>query len=141
MGVAYDGIASALITESEHGIWKAGRRCPDIVLHPRDHAGEIRLYSTVIYGRFCVLSIGTTFNTDGWPKLPIPLARYEILGVDQDGQTPDSEIEERLAFTSPEVCPHEQFLVVVRPDMYVGYAGSKEGAVCYLAKTVLGLGD
>lgn len=140
MGVAFDGINSPLIIESEHGIWQAGRRCPDIVLRATEHTNETRLYSTVKYGQFSVLSVGAALN-EGWPNLPISLARYTIFSADRsEYRVSCGTISGKgLTFESPDVALDERCVAVVRPDMYVGFVGSKAEAISYLSKTVLGL--
>lgn len=133
MGVSYDGTGSALLTESEQGFWKAGRRCPDLVLHQRDCNDEIRLYSTVAYGQFSILSIGGPLN-QRWSNLSVSMARYAVLPADQEANDAGE-----LTFRSPDVQPDEHFVAVVRPDMYIGFVGTEDDAVSYLSKTVIGL--
>lgn len=127
MGVAYDGCGSALITESEHGIWKAGRRCPDILLSkPGNPDGWRRLYSTLAYG-FSIISCGgaiSRLETSGKASIYrlLPLGETDCSGNGQDSCT----------FQASEIHPGEQFVVVVRPDTYIGYVGPEAGASAYL---------
>ena len=128
MGVAYDKTGSALIEESEYGIWKAGKRCPDIEISSGGSADGIRLYSTIVYGQFSIMSIGNPLKQT-WPELPVTLARYTVLPPGQGG---DSSIG--LTFTSTDVRPGERYVAVARPDTYLGYVGSEEGAISYVSR-------
>lgn len=130
MGVAYDETGSALIESSERGIWKAGRRCPDIELLRTESSDAARLYSTIAYGQFSILSIGDSLKHD-WPQYHVALARYTILSGNQEGSSRDG-----LSFTSPDVQPDERLVVVVRPDTYIGYVGTEQGAISYLSKVL-----
>ncbi|KAI1212016.1 FAD binding domain-containing protein [Annulohypoxylon truncatum] len=58
MGVSYDGIGSEIIAESERGIWKAGKRCPDIWVTPIGSNEATRLYSITSYGKYLILFLG-----------------------------------------------------------------------------------
>lgn len=134
MGVAYDGSGSALITESEHGIWKAGRRCPDVVLStPGSPVESRRLYSTLVYG-FSLLSCGGPLEED-WSRLDGEISTYRLLAVGA-GSDLKTETEVSRTFETSEVHPDERFVVVVRPDTYIGYVGTESGAAAYLLQTL-----
>ncbi|KAK8094772.1 hypothetical protein PG997_001457 [Apiospora hydei] len=138
MGVNYDGLDSPLIAASEQGIWKAGKQCPDLELMPcfstRLERGELRLYAmvthTINYGSFLLLDVGTKSHD-----------AYAFYG---GGRVGESAGEGNAGFTKPEleafesevVNPEDSFTVVVRPDMYVGYVGDKEGVMAYLTKVL-----
>ena len=91
------------------------------------------MYSTVSYGQFSILAIGGTLETK-WPDLHVPLARYTITPTDGRDTTIDAA---GLTFTSGEVESNEHFVVVVRPDMYIGYVGGEEEASSYLSNLLI----
>lgn len=136
MGVSYDGMASPLIKESEHGIWKAGHRCPDIVVKPVSGAESTRLYTEISYGKFLVLLIGkhpeSAFDYGSVADL------YHIL-PSNDLSEPSGEAQSQLSvsnrFTADWVKADDSFVVVVRPDMYIGYVtGGDDSWSQYLAE-------
>jgi phenol 2-monooxygenase (NADPH) len=132
MGVAYDGMPSALLAESEQGIWKAGRRCPDIYLNVPRSIESRRLYSSVSYGRFLVISIGglqdTSLRRFQDVTTPFHLFPSNEVPADADEKTFGSDI----------AIPGEKFVVVVRPDMYIGCVGSEAAASAYLSSIFRG---
>ncbi|KXT06106.1 hypothetical protein AC578_1326 [Pseudocercospora eumusae] len=136
MGVAYDECGSPLVTESQNGIWKAGRRCPDIILHS---GSESRwLYSTVTYGQFSVLSCGRPL-TEEWSHFEDISTRYTLLPASSKAADfPSSADGKTLTFVSEDIDPQEQFVVVARPDMYIGYVGTEKQAMEYLSRSVKG---
>ena len=136
MGVAYDGIGSTLVMESERGIWKAGRRCPDITLASSSISQPQRLYETVVYGQFSVLSIGGPLR-ESWPEVSRTTKRYILLPiVDGLHGASNSSGQSTSIFESQDVHGGENFVVVVRPDMYIGCVGSESDAVSYLSQFV-----
>ncbi|KAK7947914.1 uncharacterized protein PG986_008800 [Apiospora aurea] len=160
MGVNYDGLNSPLIAASEQGIWKAGKQCPDLELTPcftsRLESGELRLYAmvthTINYGSFLLLDVGTkshdpyAFYGGGWVRqlikavhlvCPATAAAAREGGASAGEDNAGFIKPELEAFESEVVNPDDSFTVVVRPDMYVGYVGKKEGVMAYLT-TVLG---
>ena len=135
MGVSYDGLGSELISESERGIWKAGKRCPDIYLS-RVGGNTKRLYSMLSYGKFVVLSIG---GRQGCHRYFADVCTHLTLlpGVsrqeDANGHSEGAPPVECNIFSSDVVVEDQDFVVVVRPDMYIGYVGEGEGWRDYLA--------
>lgn len=111
MGVNYNEFVTPLVQGVEQGIWKPGYRCPDVTLHT--DAGEAtRLYANVSYGHFIVLSIGKRMPAD-----LVPSVVYNILPHDTGNQSDTGD------FTTDWVTAEDSLVVVVRPDMYVGYVG------------------
>jgi hypothetical protein len=109
MGVNYNEFVTPLVQGAEQGIWKPGYRCPDVTL--KTDAGETtRLYAVVAYGHFIVLSIGKRISAD-----LVPSVVYNIL---------PHETANQADFTANWVKAGDSLVVVVRPDMYVGYVGS-----------------
>lgn len=129
MGVAYDGTGSVLVAEGEQmGIWKAGLRCPDLVLSRPGAGGEGRLYSKVEYGKYLVLSVG---GVDTGSEFAEATMRFSLLPSAEAWQASGGPSEENR-FVGEDVKEGEQFVVVVRPDMYTGYVGTGEGWKDYL---------
>ncbi|KAK8085440.1 hypothetical protein PG997_006711 [Apiospora hydei] len=145
MGVAYSEIGSRLIVDSERGIWKAGRRCPDLTLASRRLADDqqqqwqrqLRLYSLARYGRFLILAIGGASNDlHAFQRFRhaadiLTLASAAEVGAVGGGQD-DSDGSCPTTYASDLVAPEDSFHVLVRPDMYIGYVGDAEGVVEYL---------
>ncbi|KAM3529594.1 hypothetical protein MY4038_005319 [Beauveria bassiana] len=114
MGVSYEAYGSPLVEQSEHGIWKAGFRCPDMVIKPLLSGGEEkRLYSEVSYGKYLLLSIG---KAQAAKESELPVTRYSILPA---GASPDATATN--TFTGDWVTADDVFYVVVRPDMYIAF--------------------
>ncbi|KAK6079443.1 FAD monooxygenase [Seiridium cupressi] len=134
MGVSYDGTGSPLIIASEHDIWRAGRRCPDLDLFTLASEKPQRLYSIVKYGDFLILQIGSAICRR---HLFRDEATYiTILGRSSDGASATSigvEGSEALEFSSEIINQGEAFVAVVRPDMYIGYVGDEAGADKYMS--------
>lgn len=127
MGVSYDSVGSELITESERGLWKAGKRCPEIfVARPGDEK-TVSLYSKIVYGKFLVLSIGGKGQLQ--PKAKSNAVHFNLLPSGESVASFGSEV-----FTSEAIKPEEDFVVVVRPDTYIGYVGQGNGWEEYLAQ-------
>ncbi|KAJ4397584.1 hypothetical protein N0V93_001816 [Gnomoniopsis smithogilvyi] len=115
MGVSYDGLGSELITESENGLWKAGKRCPELFLRRSGDEKTTRLYSMLDYGKHLILSIGGSGQHDYQGKLSGPAIHLRLLPPGSHSETPDDTV-----FISELVHPDDDFVVVVRPDMYIG---------------------
>lgn len=135
MGVSYDGVRSELIAESEQGIWKAGKRCPDIWMAPIGSKEAIRLYSIVSYGKYLVIFLGEQNVQALFGNIcthfilrPSDGARTEIKGY-ANGSNSEASIS---IFSSDAVATEDNFVVVVRPDMYIGYVGEGDGWEEYL---------
>ncbi|CEI60368.1 hypothetical protein FVEN_g6516 [Fusarium venenatum] len=121
MGVNYSEFATPLVQGVEHGIWRPGFRCPDVVMNAT--SGETtRLYQNVGYGEFIVLVIGKRLP-NGSTAAPV----YTIL--------PDDTTNGHVQLDQDRDCDKTFFadwvnkasaIVIVRPDMYVGYVGTAE---------------
>ncbi|UKZ82980.1 hypothetical protein TrVFT333_010781 [Trichoderma virens FT-333] len=120
MGVAYDTMGSPIVEESEYGIWKAGRRCPDVVLSKPDSDGDIWLYSQVTYGKYLILAIGDH------PEQALAHEDVAVLfNILPSSATADSVVTSKVrTFTADWAGADESYAVVVRPDMYIGYVGA-----------------
>ncbi|KAH6609979.1 FAD monooxygenase [Trichoderma cornu-damae] len=122
MGVAYDAMGSPIVENSEHGVWKAGKRCPDVVLSKPEGDGEIWLYSQVTYGKYLVLAIG---NHPEQAHAHADVAvLFNILPSSATLESVLATTSKVGTFTADWADPEESFAVVVRPDMYVGYVGA-----------------
>lgn len=131
MGVAYDTSGSSLIVESEHDIWKAGQRCPDLLLSSSSgFSDSIRLYSTVRYGQVSILSIGDPLR-ESWPTSSDMCVRYIILADKQQNAA-----DTNTAFKCQDIQSDARYVVVVRPDMYIGYVGAETNALSYLSQLI-----
>ncbi|EXF83450.1 uncharacterized protein N0V96_001292 [Colletotrichum fioriniae] len=142
MGVSYDGTGSPLIQEApSQGIWTAGRRCPDVFLTPASGEEPKRLYDLVAgkYGKHLVLKIGRQSNGpalgDGLQDLtrlftvaPHNAETPRTTAVSEDSSSPET------SFSAEWAKDDDDFTVVVRPDMYIGYVGlGGEGWKDYLS--------
>ncbi|KOS22161.1 Phenol 2-monooxygenase [Escovopsis weberi] len=139
MGVSYRDLGSPIVDSSEHGIWKAGDRCPDVTLRKsafadgvhEDAAPETRLYSQVSYGKFLILVVG---KHDGVHAVPPEtyhdIARHiTILPAQESGSgVSNGQMSSGEAFTAEWAKRGESFAVVVRPDMYIGHVGCAVGS-------------
>ncbi|GKT44558.1 3-hydroxybenzoate 4-monooxygenase [Colletotrichum spaethianum] len=138
MGVSYDGTGSPLIQESCRGIWTAGRRCPDVFLTPTSEEEPRRLYDLVAgkYGKHLVLKIGRqahgpvlSGDLQGLARLfNVAPHKAEANGTGAEGSAATGS-----SFTADWAADDDNFTVVVRPDMYVGYVGQGEGWQDYLS--------
>ncbi|EAS34804.3 FAD monooxygenase [Coccidioides immitis RS] len=131
MGIAYHDLGSPAVRESEVGIWKAGRACPDILLTTPGASESRYLYSIVTYGKYMVLVAGDHgghFNTFK------SLVRWLRILPKADEQNCHLNGESELSYLAEVVKEGENYAIVVRPDMYIAYAGTAEGATEYLAE-------
>lgn len=130
MGVSYDEVGSELIHVSSRGLWIAGKRCPDLELAPVADAPKeaTRLYSIVDYGKYLVLAIGGQAEEQGTSNFKDVARVLSLLPAASGAPRPSGE-----AFRSGVIGPDESFTVVIRPDMYIGYVGDRNGCRDYLA--------
>ncbi|KAJ3492995.1 hypothetical protein NLG97_g5014 [Lecanicillium saksenae] len=112
MGVSYEACGSPLVQQSEHGIWKAGFRCPDMIVKTAS-GEEKRLYSEATYGKYLLLSIGKAEPANA---SDYPITRYFVL---PDGTS--SEGNAANTYTADWASADDIFSVVVRPDMYIAF--------------------
>jgi phenol 2-monooxygenase len=138
MGVSYDGLGSPLVRESEeHGFWKSGRRCPDVSFTAAGQTSPTRLYASVKYGRFLVLHIGgqsragteKDLNLDG---VGLGQALVEHLYISPSSSSLPGGVQKH--FTADFATLDDPFVVVVRPDMYLGFVGAQDDWRDYLDK-------
>ncbi|KAJ0326660.1 hypothetical protein COL922a_013570 [Colletotrichum nupharicola] len=126
MGVSYDGTGSPLVEGTTAGFWTAGRRCPHVYLTPSSEQEPKRLYELVAgkYGKHLVLKIGRQEASGAAPADGLKdVARF--FRVIPHKAEP--------LFSAEWVGEDDEFVVVVRPDMYIGYVGQGEGWKEYLA--------
>ncbi|KAJ6438855.1 FAD monooxygenase [Purpureocillium lavendulum] len=137
MGVSYQGMGSPLVRESEYGFWKAGDRCPDVVLHTAGK-GSTRLYHETTYGKFLVLRIGKHSNRPiGHEEIAVA---FNILPAEDSGEDSGQLQVQHVrhetgiqTFHADWVANEDSLAVVVRPDMYLGYVSKDlEGCISYL---------
>ncbi|KAI1969396.1 hypothetical protein LOZ53_006719 [Ophidiomyces ophidiicola] len=135
MGIAYHDLDSPAIRESEISIWKAGRACPDIQMTVPGNLKSQYLYSMVTYGKYLVLVAGDhgghfdSFND---------LVRWLRILPKVDGQNYHLNGESASSYLSDIVKEGENYAVVVRPDMYIAYAGPVDTAREYLGEIFVG---
>jgi len=124
MGISYECLSSTLIHESQRGIWRAGYRCPDVPLIHYNSGEEKWLYDLVAYGSFLVLSMGErhrNYNGLGASSRQNLMTVYNILpATSTNDQPPGTEDNEGQVFRARWLQGDDNFVVVVRPDMYVG---------------------
>ncbi|KAF4341464.1 3-(3-hydroxy-phenyl)propionate 3-hydroxycinnamic acid hydroxylase [Fusarium beomiforme] len=124
MGVNYSEYATPLVQGIDHGIWKPGYRCPDVVMTTTS-GKTTRLYQSVAYGEFIVLAVGKRLST-GAVSAPV----YSILPDQATNGHVESDQDRDCdkTFTADWVKNEDLLIVIVRPDMYVGYVGTAEAA-------------
>lgn len=115
MGVSYEACGSPLVQESVHGAWKAGFRCPDMVIKPLAGGDERRLYAEASYGKYLLLSIGKNQESK---DLGLPVTKYSIL---PEGTAAADGHVETNTYTADWATTDDVFHVVVRPDMYIAF--------------------
>lgn len=128
MGISYEAFSSPLVNNSELGFWKAGHRCPDVILYgSRDQAKW--LYQIVEYGKFLLLSIGVQSDVTSSSE---HLTIYNIVpteGQNDDAHKQTRQIDGVQRFAVDWLNDGSQGFVVVRPDMYIGCVGESISAV------------
>lgn len=144
MGVSYRDLSSPLVHTSQHGIWVAGDRCPDLQL-VLPSGEEKWLYSTVTYGKYLILSLGRHLDIDS--KYQDIVTTFTIVPATAGSETGISDFEKPLGekamsgstFTARWLAPDDRAVIVVRPDMYIGYvADDRESWRDYLQATFSG---
>ncbi|KAI6419672.1 hypothetical protein MCOR14_010786 [Pyricularia oryzae] len=133
MGVMYDGMTSALVVEGEQmGVWKAGRRCPDILLS-RPGGQETRLYAEVTYGSYLILGIG---GVDTGSEFVDFSTRFSLFSSAQGCK--NSGAPQANSFVGEDIKESDKFVVVVRPDMYIGFVGAGDSWKEYMGEIFKG---
>ncbi|KAH8651432.1 FAD binding domain-containing protein [Xylariales sp. PMI_506] len=131
MGVEYSGTGSSMIWQSEYGIWKAGKRCPDIILLKGEtDETPTRLYSIASYGKFLLLSLGSKISP-AWTHQFVGVSTHLIILPQSQSSGEDCEPNSHV-YKSNSVTNEDNHVVVVRPDMYIGYIGDETGATKYM---------
>lgn len=125
MGVSYDGIGSKLIHDSSVGIWTAGHRCPDLYLMPTLDAESKRLYSLLSYGRHLILHVGRPESRAGGVAnraISDGVARTFRVLPRPEGAEAHADVSPGVEVFWPNwVRPTDNYVVIVRPDLYVGF--------------------
>lgn len=117
MGVAYDECASPIVAASAVGMWKAGFRCPDVVITPAAGGDSRWLYQEASYCKFVVLQVGEhQLSGLGFDK---DVSVYKIQEAVEDGVT-DANVAN---FVADWITPEDSAIVVVRPDFYIAHVG------------------
>lgn len=130
--------------------WVPGRRCPDLNLVPvGGQDGGARVYSLAEYGKYIVFLFGeANLETDPstWPAAASNVTLYKVLPtapdtgvvlkkgvytVSEPGVVPGGAASSSSSSSSSGL---DSLAVVVRPDMYIGYAGVGDGWKSYLAE-------
>lgn len=134
MGVSYAEYPSALVKASDHGIWKAGNRCPDVILSRGASNESTRLYSEVTYGKFLVLFVGNHAESAfEYSSVAVPCIISRKLEIENGtSDEPVANQEKSLRFNADWVSPDDSYVVVVRPDMYIGYVSTGDHWRAYL---------
>lgn len=140
MGVCYADTTSPLVTASEHGIWRAGRRCPDIELITAGGLKATRLYSEVSYGKYITISVGKRQARGSWfaksafciDVLPSSVCA-SVEKTENRSKSSLDGCKPVKQFTATWVSEEDTFTAVVRPDMYIAYVGDVASCERYLA--------
>jgi phenol 2-monooxygenase len=136
MGITYSGLESEIVQESGTGAWKAGNPAPDfdvVIAGDATPATPKRLYSSVKYGNFLFLVKGDTSDHVGkFGKLVTDIKLVPKHAIQEKAGG-----DKALVYGTDFVADDDSFTAaVVRPDMYIGYSGSVDGAVKYLEQLI-----
>lgn len=145
MGVHYSDVESPLVHQSEHGVWKAGHRAPDLWLAHPATGDAVRLYQKLTYGCYFLVLVGAPRNQvqvleEQFATL-IRLTGLKALGVGARRRDEDA-VEEEVhtdAYGCSWVKRGEEYAVLVRPDCFVEFVGGVERVVAYVQKQLPGL--
>lgn len=136
MGVQYSGLSSPLVQDSEHGVWKAGHRAPDLWLS--DSNGDaLRLYRKLIYGRYLLVVVGAArkvieVQQPGFLTLVRLIAlKAKSIGVERPSKDVIEEEVHADALGCSWVKRGEEYAVLVRPDCYVEFIGAVDEVLRY----------
>ncbi|KAK7524482.1 putative monooxygenase [Phyllosticta citriasiana] len=127
MGVNYEA-DTPVLQGAPAGIFVPGRRMPDVYFHEQSNSAGKRFYTIPSYGTFIVLSLGEVAS---WtPPADAAWARFVDSwrvspAFSSEGQLGTGKSFARLSEDGGEtaVDAGTAGYVVVRPDMYTGYAG------------------
>ena len=130
MGITYENLESPVIHDSEYGLWKAGRPCPDFQIKiPGSPDDGKWFYQAVEYGKFRVLVSGE--HSGDFGKFNDLVVWHKLVNREKGQQTVLNG-ESSSTYLTDIVKADDEFAVVVRPDMYIAYAGTVAGATAYL---------
>lgn len=127
MGVSYSS-TTPLVVDSSYGDFVAGNRCPDLWITKlpvgssqanAEEQSQARLYELFGYGKFKVLFIGNEkpASFDQAIELQQKAEIWHIHNQDRRLTTLTHE------FRAEWVKSDEGAVVIVRPDLYIGYVG------------------
>lgn len=147
MGVQYSNISSLLVQESEHGVWKAGYRAPDLWLHDNKTQDAVRFYQKMVYGRYVLVLVGekreVRVRRPGF-LMVVRLVGLKSMGMGVEGQVAEQEEQKEFdeeAFGCDIVKEGEAYAVLVRPDCYVEIVGAVDEVFAYFEECLPGLVD
>ncbi|KAF3347306.1 Cutinase 1 [Verticillium dahliae VDG2] len=124
-GVIDVAATSPLIHDSSVGIWTAGHRCPDLYLMPTLDAEAKRLYSLLSYGRHLILHVGRPESRAGGVAnraISDGVARTFRVLPRPEGAEAHADVSPGVEVFWPNwVRPTDNYVVIVRPDLYVGF--------------------
>lgn len=134
MGVAYTNIDSGLVEGCGDGAWQAGCRSPELYLRRPGREAMVRLYELVRYGQWGVVTVpegqerGKDETSDGRQVARLRLLDHVTDFTDNllkryDGEILEFDLDVNIGAV----------LVVIRPDLYIGYVGDSAGAEKYLS--------
>lgn len=148
---AADGAAAAAaaVKKPLAACWVTGRRCPDLHLvpagsvtaalgQPKEDNGS-RVYSLAEYGKYIIFLVGeANLEMDtAWPAAS-NATFYKVLPADSPVLTTTTTGVKKGIYSVAESgvvdAGPDSFVVVVRPDMYIGYVGEGDGWKSYLAE-------
>jgi phenol 2-monooxygenase len=115
MGIVY-APNNITVVEGAFGEFIPGGRFPDISF-VKSHSIHLRLYELVKYGIFLAFTNGVSFDTPGWVANRIEIWKCEST---PEGYSVTTAAGAKL--TTDFVFP-EEAVVIMRPDLYVGYVG------------------
>lgn len=141
MGVSYPPCAP-MIAGAPLGLFVPGQRCPDLYLHLHQKAGvedggngdgalePRRMYTVADYSKFIVLVADEGMLPGAAAKVWRPYVRFWVAGKAesaQDSRSAENAIQRFSHMTEDGVSLRVEYpeggCIVIRPDMYTGYAG------------------
>lgn len=133
MGISYEGLHSPAVQNSQHGLFTAGQPCPDLYLIDNQDITR-RLYSLVDYGKYLVLAIGTH---DALKIKHEDSIAYFNVQAESLSHGPPADGDEKV-YRAGFVGIKDNYVVIIRPDMYVGCVSLDDSWKEYL-DNVLGI--
>lgn len=146
MGVQYAWQASPLVCPSQHSVWEAGHRAPDLWLAQPNSHGALRLYQKLAYGRYMFVLVGAVRRgvrvVDPRFASLVRLTGLKARGVGVQRRDEDAREEEEVhvdAYGCSWVRKGEEYAVLVRPDCYVEFVGGVDEVLAYAQERLPGL--